>query len=500
MDKIVELKNISKLFPGVLALDDVSIDIKRGEVHGLLGENGAGKSTLIKCLAGIHQPDQGEIRLNGEKVILEKPRKAIDLGISCIYQELNSIPELSVTDNIFIGQYKKSKAGFLDYKAMNDEATKLLKKLGQEINPRMKIRDLGIGQQQMVEIAKSLSRNAKFIIMDEPTASLSQREIKELLKVIRLLVKEGVTILFISHKLEEIFQVCDRVSILRDGQWIITESVDQMTNEQLISHMVGRTLNDLIPKIKSIPKEEMLRVENLSRYGVYNDISFSVKGGEVLGVSGLVGAGRTEVFRGVFGLDDIDGGKIFINNKEVTIQTPMDAIKHKIAFVTEDRKDEGLVLNESVLQNLVMVALKQFSKKIKIDHKLSEKKGMMNIESLKIKVASMHDPVGQLSGGNQQKVVIGKWLNTDADIYIFDEPTRGIDIGAKIEVYNLMNELTANGKAVIMISSELPEILGMSDRVIIMREGELMGEIQSNHPAFNQETIMKAAWGGSIHV
>ncbi|NDL67170.1 sugar ABC transporter ATP-binding protein [Anaerotalea alkaliphila] len=499
MEKLIEIRKIRKQFPGVLALDGVSMEVLPGQVHGLLGENGAGKSTLIKCLTGIHQPEEGQILVDGKEVRFENPKQAINLGISCIYQELNTIPELSVTDNIFLGQYLRTGAGFLDYNTMHTKAKEYLSQLGQEIDPKTPMRDLGIGQQQMVEIAKSLSRNARLIIMDEPSASLSRREIDELMKVVRYLADKKVGIIFISHKLEEVFEVCDMVTILRDGQHIISEDVKNMTNESLIANMVGRELKELIPKEVHPVGEEFLRVEGLTRYGVYRDISFSVRGGEVLGMAGLVGAGRSETIRGVFGIDDIDGGKVWVKGKEVSIKNPMDAIANGLAFVTEDRKGQGLVLNDSIANNLSLVSLERnFSKGGFIQKKKVRQRSKENVDALRIKIASLNDPVGQLSGGNQQKVVIGKWLNSDPDIFIFDEPTRGIDIGAKVEVYNVMNALTKQGKAVVMISSELPEILGMSDRVIVMREGKVMGELDRDSSNFNEETIMKAAWGGKI--
>lgn len=499
MEKFIEVSRFTKRFPGVLALDNVSIDLQKGQIHGLLGENGAGKSTLIKCLTGIFMPDDGTMKFQGKEVIFDNPRKAIDMGISCIYQELNTIPELSVTDNIFIGQHKKNSIGLLDYEDMHIQAKDLLQRLGQNMNPKTKMKDLGVGQQQMVEIAKAISRNAKLLIMDEPTASLSRREIDELLKVVKYLAKQDVAILFISHKLEEVFEICDVVTILRDGKKIVTEKVENMTYDSLISNMVGRTLNDLIPKVCCEIGEEVLRVEKLTRYGVYKNISFAVRKGEVLGISGLVGAGRTEVLRGVFGIDAIDSGDIFYKGKKVEIGSPLEAIKRGIAFVTENRKEEGLVLNDTVINNLIIVSLKKYSNALFLQLSKIKEATKKNIKELQIKVSSGSVSVGTLSGGNQQKVVIGKWLNTDAEVYIFDEPTRGIDIGAKIEVYNIINSLTRRGKAIIMISSELPEILGMSDKVIILREGELMGEIERGSYIFNEETIMKAAWGGRIN-
>ena len=494
----MELKEISKRFPGVLALDKVSISLRSGEVHGLLGENGAGKSTLIKCMAGVHTPDEGEIIIRGNRVHMRNPKTAMETGISCIYQELNIIRELSVTDNIFLGQYIKKPSGVLDYKMMNKKASEIMKRLGQDIDPKTQVGKLGIGQQQMVEIGKAISRDVKFLIMDEPTSSLSEKEVIELMKVVRYLKEKGVAVLFVSHKLEEVFQICDVVTILRDGQLITTAPVSEMTNDTLIENMVGRSLENLFPKEVAPLGDEYLRVEGLTRHGVFKNISFNVRGGEVLGVSGLVGAGRTEVFRSIFGVDPIDKGEIYLHGKPVNIKNPRQAIKCKLAFVTEDRKGEGLILNASVIHNLTIACIKMFSRfSILLKEKIKEA-AEHNIHSLKIKTASGNTPAGQLSGGNQQKVVIGKWVNTNADIYILDEPTRGIDVGAKVEVYKLMNQLVKAGKAVIMISSELTEILGMSDRVVVMREGKITAEINRNSSHFNENDIMKAAWGSQI--
>ncbi|HYE81623.1 MAG TPA: sugar ABC transporter ATP-binding protein [Clostridia bacterium] len=494
----MELKEISKRFPGVLALDKVSMSICSGEVHGLIGENGAGKSTLIKCMAGVHIPDEGTILIGGNQVVIKNPKAAMETGISCIYQELNIIRELSVTDNIFLGQYIRKPSGILDYKTMDKKAAEIMKRLGQDIDPKTQVGKLGIGQQQMVEIGKAISRDVKFLIMDEPTSSLSEKEVIELMKVVRYLRENGVAVLFVSHKLEEVFQICDVVTILRDGQLITTAPVSGMTNDSLIENMVGRTLENLFPKEAAPLGEEYLRVNGLTRHGIFKNISFGVRGGEVLGISGLVGAGRTEVVRAVFGVDPVDMGEIYLHGKPVNIKNPRQAIQSKLAFVTEDRKGEGLILNASVIHNLTLVCIKRFTKlSILLKDKIREA-AESNIHSLKIKTASGDIPVGQLSGGNQQKVVIGKWVNTNADVFILDEPTRGIDVGAKVEVYKLINQLVKAGKAVIMISSELPEILGMSDRVIVMREGRITAEIDRDSADFNENDIMKAAWGSQI--
>ncbi len=497
-DTFIELKEISKRFPGVLALDKVSMSLRFGEVHGLLGENGAGKSTLIKCMTGVHTPEDGKILVEGNEMSFKNPKSAKDVGISCIYQELNVITELSITDNIFLGQYIKNASGVLDYKTMHKKAKEIMARLGQDIDPKTQVGKLGMGQQQMVEIGRAILGDVKFLIMDEPTSSLSEKEVIELMKVVRYLREKGVAVLFVSHKLEEVFEICDVVTILRDGQLITTSPVSEMTHDGLIQNMVGRSVENLFPKETAPHNEEFLRVENLTSHGVFSDITFNVKSGEVLGFSGLVGAGRTEVFRCIFGADPKDSGEIYVHQKSVSIKSPRQAIQNKLAFVTEDRKGEGLVLNASVIVNLTIVCMRKFTKlSILIKEKIREVANG-NISSLRIKTASGDTPVGQLSGGNQQKVVIGKWLNTDADIYILDEPTRGIDVGAKVEVYKLINQLVKAGKAVIMISSELPEILGMSDRVIVMREGKITAEIDRDSPHFNENDIMKAAWGRQI--
>ncbi len=497
-NEVMKLNHITKVFPGVLALDDVSLTLKPGEVHGLLGENGAGKSTLIKCMTGLYTPDEGSIEIQGDEVILKSLSMAKEMGISCIYQELNIVSELSITDNIFLGQYIKGAGHLLDYKTMDRQSRDIMQRLGQDLNPKTLLNKLGIGQQQMIEIGRAILKDVKILIMDEPTSSLSEREVKELMKVVRILKDKGVAILFVSHKLEEVFEICDVVTILRDGKLIKTAPVSEMTHASLIESMVGRSVIDLFPKKPAEIKEEYIRVENFIRYGVFEDISFSVHSGEVLGFSGLVGAGRTELFRCVFGIDEVDSGKIFIHNKEVKIANPRQAISNKIAFVTEDRKGEGLVLNESVYKNLTMSCMKKMSDRMILNNRKMKRASERNIRSLRIKTPDDSTPVGSLSGGNQQKVVIGKWLNTEADIYILDEPTRGIDVGAKVEVYNLINDLVKQGKAVILISSELPEILGMCDRTIVMRTGKITGNIKCDSPKFNENDIMAAAWGSEI--
>ncbi len=494
----IKLERITKKFPGVVALNDVSLDLFQGEIHGLIGENGAGKSTFIKILTGVHTPEEGKIYLNGSQIKIENTKNAINLGIGCIYQELNNIPQLSVTDNIFLGCQLKKKSGLLDYETMNKQSRKLLKDLGQDIDPTLPIEKLGMGHQQMVEIVKAISKDIKILIMDEPTSSLSETEIKELMKAVRKLKSNGVGILFVSHKLEEIFELCDKVTVFRDGHHVITGKVADFNNDLLIQNMVGREIVQQFPKEKIEKGEEILRVENFTRYGVYQNITFNLSRGEILGFSGLVGAGRTELIRGIFGADPVDEGGLFINGKEVCLKNPEAAVKNRLALLTEDRKTQGLVLGASVLSNLIITCLCKYKKGLLLDYFKINTTVNDNIKSLQIKTPGPNTLAEQLSGGNQQKVVVGKWLNSDAEIYIFDEPTRGIDVGAKVEVYNLMNEILKKGKAIIMISSELPEVLGMSDRVLVMRNGRITAEIERGSKLFNQEDIMHASWNETV--
>ena len=494
---IVELEHITKYFPGVVALDNMSLTIREGTVHGLIGENGAGKSTLIKVLTGINRPDKGRILIDGKEVAISNPVVSKALGIGCIYQELNICPDMSVTDNLFLNAYLR-KGVLLDYKEMNRRAAETMESLGQTINPSTLCGRLGLGVQQAVEIGKSVLSNSRLVIMDEPTSSLSEAEVEELFAIIKMLKEKGVAIIFVSHKLEEIFRCCDDITVMRDGRLICTRDTSEMTKDQLISCMVGRPLDKLFPKCESHRGEEMLRVENLCSPGLLHNINFTAYGGEILGFSGLVGAGRTEAMRAIFGIDQNKTGTICIKGKKVDIRSPRDAIRNNVAFLTEDRKKEGLILDFSVKNNLHLATIDKDVKGLFLDESKHKQLAEENVKCYRIKTPSIEAPAGTLSGGNQQKVVVAKWVNTNADIYIFDEPTRGIDVGAKIEVYNVMNDLVKQGKCVIMISSELPEILGMSDRVIVMRHGKIMAEIDRGSEHFNQEDIMKASWGGKL--
>ena len=494
---VVELKNATKRFPGVVALKNMNLAVKPGEILGLIGENGAGKSTLIKVLTGVHQADEGQIFVDGVEQHFKDPNDSAAAGIACVYQELNIEKLLSITDNIFINKWIK-KGGLLDYPTMHKKAKEVMLSLGQDVDPTKPAGNFGMGVQQMIEIAKAVLIDAKMIIMDEPTSSLGEKEVEQLMKTCRELRDRGIGIVFVSHKLEELFELCDRVTVIRDGEYIWTKNVSDTNNDDLIAGMVGRTLENQFPKEFGTKGECFLKAEHLEEGGVLYDVSFEAYGGQILGFAGLVGAGRTETMRAIFGADPLDGGKIYVHGKEVKVKTPRDAINAGIAFLTEDRKGQGLVLAQTIRTNLILANMKGFSSGPFLDEKKILESGEKNIASLRIKTPSIDEIVGQLSGGNQQKVVIGKWVNTDADIFIFDEPTRGIDVGAKVEVYNVMNDLVKQGKCVIMISSEMPEILGMSDRVIVMRGGKIMADVDRDSKHFNQEDLMKAAWGGTL--
>lgn len=495
---VVELKNATKRFPGVVALKNMSLSVKPGEILGLVGENGAGKSTLIKVLTGVHMADEGAIYVDGVEQKFRSPNDSAAAGIACVYQELNIEKLLSVTDNIFMNKWIRKKNGLLDYPAMRQKTKEVMNSLGQDIDPSKAAGTLGMGVQQMIEIAKALMIGAKIIIMDEPTSSLGEKEVDQLMTICRNLREKGIGIIFVSHKLEELFVLCDRVTVMRDGEHIWTKLVHETNKDDLITAMVGRSLDNIYPKEFGEKGECALKVVNLQEGGVLFGVSFEAYSGQILGFAGLVGAGRTETMRAIFGADPVDGGEIYVHGKEVKINNPQQAINAGFAFLTEDRKNQGLVLAQGVRMNLILANLRGFSNGPFLNEKKITETGENNIASLRIKTPSLDEVVGQLSGGNQQKVVIGKWVNSDANIFIFDEPTRGIDVGAKIEVYNVMNSLVKAGKCVIMISSEMPEILGMSDRVVVMRGGRVMATIDRGGKHFNQEDIMKAAWGGTL--
>ena len=499
-DIVLSIRGMSKSFGRNRVLDHINLDIKRGTVMGLMGENGAGKSTMMKCLFGTYQKDEGKIYLNGKEISFSGPKDALENGIAMVHQELNQCLERNVIDNLFLGRYPINSLGVVDEGGMKKKASELFRKLGMTVNLTQPMRNMSVSQRQMCEIAKAISYNSQVIVLDEPTSSLTVQEVDKLFEMMRMLKSQGISLIYISHKMDEIFEICDEISVLRDGNLVMTKNSKDTNMNELISAMVGRSLESRFPPVDNTPGDTILSVQHLStKYAPHlQDVTFDVKEGEIFGLYGLVGAGRTEIMRAVFGADPIDSGKIKIKGKEVHIKSPRQAIHHGIAFLTEDRKGQGLVLAQTIRTNLILANMKGFSSGLFLNEKKILEAGEQNIASLRIKTPSIDEIVGQLSGGNQQKVVIGKWVNTDAEIFIFDEPTRGIDVGAKVEVYNVMNSLVKQGKCVIMVSSEMPEILGMSDRVIVMRGGEVMAEVDRDSEHFNQEDLMKAAWGGKL--
>jgi ribose transport system ATP-binding protein len=491
---LVEMTGISKSFPGVHALDEARFDLRAGEVHALVGENGAGKSTLMKILAGIYHRDAGSIRFKGQDVEIPSPRAAQDLGISIIHQELNLMGHLSVAQNIFIGREPRGKMRFvLDDKALNAKATELFETLHLKLDPRARVSGLAVAQQQMVEIAKALSFSSDVLIMDEPTAALTDTEIDELFRIIRHLRERGTGVVHISHRLEELKQISDRVTVMRDGRYIDTVQTAEAGIQSIISMMVGRTIFEATPELPENPDPEVvLEVRNLNRGRVIRDVSFKLHRGEILGFSGLVGAGRTEVVRAVFGADPRDSGEILVHGKPVAIKTPADAVAHGIGYLSEDRKRYGLALKMDVEANVVLASMRRFTGRLgRIKFGRTKAVAEEHVNSLAIKTPSVAQRTRNLSGGNQQKVVIAKWLTADTEILIFDEPTRGIDVGAKSEIYRLLNDLAQQGKSIIMISSELPEILRMSHRILVMCEGRITGELAAADAS--QEAIMTFA-------
>jgi ribose transport system ATP-binding protein len=494
VDVLVVMEGIEKSFPGVHALRQASFELRAGEVHALVGENGAGKSTLMKVLTGIYSKDAGRIFYKGSEVEISNPRAAQLLGISIIHQELNLMPHLTVAQNIFIGREPRSRLKFiLDDKKINDQADELFDSLHLKLDPRTKVMDLTVAKQQMVEIAKALSFNSDVLIMDEPTAALTESEIDELFRIIRSLRDKGVGVVHISHRLEELKQISDRITVMRDGRYVDTVQTNEVSIDRIINMMVGRTIYETSPELpESINQEVVLEVRNLNRGTAIRDVNFQLKRGEILGFAGLVGAGRTEVARAIFGADPVDSGEIFIEGQRAAINSPQDAVEHGIGYLSEDRKRYGLTLSMDVRENTVLASLNKFLGFAGwVDQKKVSLQADAMVNALKIKTPNLQQRVKNLSGGNQQKVIVGKWLTADTRVLIFDEPTRGIDVGAKSEIYRLLNDLAQQGKAIIMISSELPEILRMSHRVIVMCEGRITGELHASDA--NQETIMKYA-------
>ena len=493
-ETFLQMSHITKRFPGVLALSNVDFALRKGEVHALLGENGAGKSTLMKILSGVYQPDEGDIIFEGQSVSFANPLSAQSAGITIIHQELNLFPELTVEENIFIGrEFCKNNRWRLDEKQQRQAAIDILQKLNLNISPETLVADLTVAQQQMVEIAKAISVNAKILIMDEPTAALTETEIDSLFQVTRLLKEQGTGIVYISHRLEELALIADRATVMRDGQFIATVDYDAVKISDLIAMMVGRDLGNIYPRRGPLAQRKpVLEVSGLTRNGVLNNIDFTLYQGEILGFAGLMGAGRTELARAIFGADPIDGGTLKLNGKVTVIKDIPDAIQQGISYLTEDRKKEGLALGLSVERNIMLGNYPEYSDRYgNVDSKRCQKTSEEQVKALRIKTPHLEQAALNLSGGNQQKIIIARWVCKDTDILIFDEPTRGIDVGAKLEIYELMNRLVAKGKSIIMISSELPEVLGMCDRILVMRNGRITGELASDDAT--QEKIMQYA-------
>ncbi|MDR3080584.1 MAG: sugar ABC transporter ATP-binding protein [Streptomyces sp.] len=493
-DELLRIEGIRKTFPGVVALDSVDFDLRRGEVHVLLGENGAGKSTLIKMLSGAYRPDSGRITVGGEEVRIQGAQDSERLGIATIYQEFNLVPDLSVAENIFLGRQPR-RFGLIDRKRMNAAAAELLARVGVDVDPRTLVRELGIARLQMVEIAKALSLDARVLIMDEPTAVLTTEEVDKLFRIVRKLRDDGVGIVFITHHLEEIAALGDRVTVLRDGR-----SVDQVPastpEDELVRLMVGRSIEQQYPRERADAGAPLLKVRGLTRAGTFHDIDFEVRAGEVVGLAGLVGAGRTEVVRAVFGADPYDSGTVEVQGSPLRRHDVNAAMDAGIGLVPEDRKGQGLVLDATVQENLGLVTLGRSTRAGFVDRAGQRRAAERISGQLKVRMAGLHQHVGTLSGGNQQKVVIGKWLLADTKVLILDEPTRGIDVGAKVEIYQLINELTASGHAVLMISSDLPEVLGMSDRVLVMSQGRIAGELAAHEAT--QDAVMALAVSAAV--
>ena len=490
---ILSVRNITKSYPGVKALDDVSIDFQEGQVHALVGENGAGKSTLIKVLTGAIKPDSGEIELDGLLHESFTPHEALfDLGIGAIYQEFNLVPFLSVAENVFFGK-EIQRGGFIDSRKMNAETARVLETLGVAIDPRTLVKDLSVACQQIVEIAKTVSQDVKILIMDEPTAPLTTNETEHLFRLVRTLKNNGVTIIYISHKMSEVFELADRVTVLRDGKFIATVDAGKTDRKELIGLMVGRTLSESYPDKTAVSGDVLLEVKNLKTPGFLKDVSFTIRKGEILGFGGLVGAGRTELAGAVFGVDPIESGEIFIDGNEVGITSPAQAIARGVGLIPEDRQRYGILAEMTVRENISYSSLESLCRMGIINRKNETEIASSYKDRLRIKTPGLEEKVKNLSGGNQQKVVLSKWLATRCRILLFDEPTRGIDVGAKQEIYELIKQLAEEGKAIMLISSEIPELIGMSDRILVMREGQVVGSLQKGEAT--QDAIVDLAAG-----
>lgn len=491
---MLRMENISKQFPGVKALDGACLRVKQGEVHALMGENGAGKSTLMKILNGLLEPDDGIIYWEGEAIQIHSTSEALQKGIAMIYQELNPIRDMTVAENVFLGrEFTKGNRFWVDRRKCEEETGILLKKFGLDVNPRARMRSLSIAEMQMIEIMKAVSTGARLIVMDEPTSSLTDDEIQILFQKIQELKADNVAVVYISHRMEEIFAIADTVTIMRDGKYISTENAGEIDKGRLIHLMVGRELSNIFPKMMVEIGEPVLEVKNLSAKH-FSNVSFTVRKGEILGFYGLVGAGRSEVFKSIFGMDVFDDGEIILEGKQLSIKNPRQAMDAGIVMVTEDRKQYGLVLCRSIQENIALPNLKRYAKGLFLDKRKEEVECREIARTLSVKMSGLNQVAGNLSGGNQQKVVLSKWLLEKPKVLILDEPTRGIDVGAKSEIHSLMCEFAKQGMAIIMISSELPEVMGMSDRIIVMGEGKIRGECR--YGEYNQDEILGYALGG----
>ena len=488
---ILEMLDITKEFPGVKALDKVQLKVRPGTIHALMGENGAGKSTLMKCLIGIYHKTSGTILFDGKEVDFNTTLEGLSSGISMIHQELSPVSERSVAENVWIGRQPMKNKLMIDHKKMREDTVKLFEELQVEINPDQKMKELTVSQMQMVEIVKAVSYNSKIVIMDEPTSSLTNREVELLFRIIRQLKSQGVAVIYISHKMDEIFEICDEVTVYRDGKYIATSQVKDITMEELIKQMVGREVTDMFPKIDCEIGETVLKVDHINAGKQVKDVSFELHKGEILGFAGLVGAGRSETMEAIFGLRHITSGTVTLKGEQVHIKSPVDAISKGISFLTEDRRGKGIVGIRDISDNTILSNLRKYGTPLK--HSLIKKDVDEYVARLRVKTPSNQELIKNLSGGNQQTVLVARCLLTDPDIIIVDEPTRGIDVGAKAEIHSLITNLAGQGKAIIMISSEMPEVMGMSDRIIVMHEGEVTGILDRSE--FDQESIMKLAAG-----
>lgn len=493
----IEMKGINKAFGGNPVLQNAGFVLADGEIHALMGENGAGKSTLMKILTGVYTRDAGTVIVNGREVVYHNAQEAEKEGIVFIHQELNVLFDLTVEENMFLGKEIHNRFGVCNKKTMQKEVRRILDVLGVKIKPDAKMDTLSVGQQQMIEIAKALMVDAKVIIMDEPTAALSQSETVTLFKVVRSLKEKGVSIVYISHRMEEIFELCDRITILQDGQYVGTRNIPETNMDEIVKMMIGREIGERYPERNTKLGDVVFEVKDLNCPGVFKNVNFNVRAGEVLGVAGLMGAGRTEIMQSIFGNMPHVTGQIFMNGKEIHNKNPWDAMDNGIGFITEDRKTEGLMLEESIMKNISIANLGRISQKGVLNKKREQEMTQQGIEDLHIKCTGAQHACGNLSGGNQQKVVFAKWIFTEPKVLILDEPTRGVDIGAKKEIYSIINKLADTGVAIIMVSSELPEILGMSDRVMVVHEGKIGGFIDKKEA--NQENIMILATGGELN-